>query len=152
MLAQRVNDRHPADLGRAQSVGGEHHRIVRILDNVDLFTAQFPNDGLDTHAFHSHTSAHAVHIPVTALHRDLGPLAGFPGAAFDHDGPVVNFGNLLLEQPHDQLWRRPRNDHPRALARFINRLDHAPQAIADTVVFQARLLYSWKPGFDSAGS
>src|SRR5437870_2416826 len=125
----------------------EHHRIFRVLDDVDLLAAQFTDDGLHTHAFHSHACAHAVHIPVPALYRDLGALPGFPGAALDHDGAVVDLGHFLLEEAHHELGRRARDHHAGALARLVHGLDNAAHAVTDAVIFQARLLLLGEPGF-----
>src|SRR5216684_3762436 len=72
MLAQRIDDRNPADLGRAQRMRGEHHVVVGILDDIDLFAAQLADDGLHAHSLHTHAGADAVHVPVPALHGDLG--------------------------------------------------------------------------------
>ncbi len=145
MLAQRVYDRNPADLGRAQRMRRENHRIIRILDDIDFLATQLADNGLHTHALHAHASAHAVHIPVPALYCNLGPLAGFPGTAFDHNGAVVDFGNFLLEQPHHQLRRRSRDHYSGTLTGFVHGFDDAPHAVAHAVVFQPRLLLLWKP-------
>ena len=111
----RIDD--AADLGRAQRVRGEDHRIVGILDDVDLLAAQLADDRLHAHALHAHAGAHAIHVAVAALHGDLGALAGFARAAFDDHRVVVDLRHFLLEQAHHQLRRGARNHHARALAR-----------------------------------
>ena len=115
---------------------GEHHRIVVEFDDVDLFAAQFANDRLHAHALHADAGADAIHVAVAAGYGDLGALAGFARAAFDHHGVVVNLGNFLLEQAHHQFRRGARNDHARVLAGLLHALDHAADAVAHAEAFQ----------------
>src|ERR1035438_101806 len=140
VLFERVDDGHAADLRRAQCVRGERHRILRVFDDVDLFAAQLADDGLHAHAFHAHASAHAIHVAVAALHRDLGALAGVPRAPLDGHGAVVNLRNFLLEQAHHQLRGGARHQHPRTLAGFVHHADDAAHAVAHAVTLQAGLL------------
>src|ERR1019366_9353132 len=107
---------------------------------VDLFAAQLADDGLHAHAFHAHASAHAIHVAVAALHRDLGALTGFPRAALDGHGAVVNLRNFLLEQAHHQLWSGARYHHPRTLAGLVHHADDAAHAVAHAITFQPGLL------------
>ncbi len=115
VLFERIDDADAADLGGAERVRGEDHRIFRIFDDVDLLAAQFADDGLHAHALHAHAGAHAIHIAVAALHGDLGALAGFARAAVDLHGAVVDLRHFLFEQAHHQLRRGARNQHARAL-------------------------------------
>src|SRR5262245_32352388 len=101
-------------------MGGEHHRILGVLDDVDLFTAQLADDRLHAHALHAYAGAYAVDVAVTALHRDLGPLASLSSATADRHSAIVDLGHLLLEQPHHQLRRCARHQNARALARLIH--------------------------------
>src|ERR1700687_4210249 len=111
-------------------MGGEYHRIVIVLDDVDLLSAQFANNRLHAHALHADAGADAIDVAVAAGYSDLGPLPGFPGATFDDHGVVVNLGNFLLEQAHDQFGGRARNDHARVLAGLLHAADHAADAVA----------------------
>ena len=77
----------------------------RIFDDVDLFAAQFTNDGLHAHALHADAGADAVHVAVAALHRNLGAFAGFARASADLYRAVVDFGHFLFEQAHHQFRR-----------------------------------------------
>ena len=129
---------------------GEHHRIVGIFDDVDLLAAQLADDGLHAHALHAHAGAHAIDVAVAALDGDLGALAGFPRASLDGHRAVVDLGNFLLEQAHHQLRRGARHHHARTFTGLIDQPDHAPDAVAHAVAFQARLLLLGQLGFGLA--
>ena len=139
-----------ADLRRAQRMGGEHHGIVGIFDDVDLLAAQLADDGLHAHAFHADAGADAIDIAVAALHGDLGALAGFARAALDGHGAVVDLRHFLFEEAHHQFRRRARYQHAGALAGLIHQLDDAAHAVADAVAFEARLLFLGQLGFGLA--
>src|SRR5579871_1264597 len=117
-------------------MGGEHHGILGILDDVDLFTAQFANDGLHAHPLHPDAGTHAIHIAVAALHGDLGALPGFARTSPDLHGAIVDLRHLLLEQAHHQFRRSARNQHTWTFAGFIHQLDHTPDAIAHAVALE----------------
>ena len=82
MLFPIVQRRDAAHLGRLQRLFRKGHRIFVVLDDVDLLTPKFTNDGLHPHAFHADAGAHCVHVFVLGHDCDLGPLARFTG-----DGP-----------------------------------------------------------------
>src|SRR5260370_22334927 len=128
-------------------VGGEDHRIVGKFDDVDLLAAQLANDRLHAHALQADAGANTIDIAVAALHRDFGALAGFPGAVLDGNRTVVNFGNFLFEQPHDQLGGGARNHDAGALAGLVDSFDDAAHAVADASIFESRLLLLGQPGF-----
>ena len=119
----------------------ELNRIFGIFDDVDLLAAQFPDDGLNAHAFHADTGSHAVHVAITALNRDLGAFARFARATFDGHGGIVNFGNFLFKKALDQFGIGARNHHARTLAGLIDDLDDATNPVADAEAFEARLLF-----------
>src|SRR5713101_8309859 len=83
VLLDRVDDADTADFGGAKRVRGEHHRVFRELDDVDFLPAQFANDGLHPHAFHTHTGAHAVHVTIAAVHGDFCAFTGLSRAALE---------------------------------------------------------------------
>ena len=78
----------------------------------------------------------AVPVAVATLRRDLRAFPGFARACFNDDRAVVNLRYFLLEQAHHQLGGRSRDHHARTLARFVHRLDNAPNAIADAIVLK----------------
>src|SRR5262245_10527182 len=128
-------------------MGGKLHRIFGVLDNIDLFASQLPNDRLHAHALHADTRADAIDVPIAAEDRDLGTFAGFPGAAFNKDGIVVNLGNFLFEQAHDQFRSSSGDDHTGVLARLFNTLDDATDAFAHSEALEAGLFFLWQAGF-----
>ena len=105
LLFGQIGDGDAAHLGRLQRLLGEGGDLVAELDDVDLFAAQFADDGLHAHAFHAHAGAHRIHVLVAALHGDLGALAGFARNGADDHGVVVNLRNLRLEEVRNQLRR-----------------------------------------------
>src|SRR5208283_2943544 len=125
----------------------EHHGIVAVLDDVDLFSAQFANDRLHAHALHADARAHAIDIAVAAGDGDFRTLAGFARACFDDHRVVVNFGNFLLEQTHHQLRRGARYNHAGVFAGLFHGADHAADAIAHAEAFELRLFLLHQPGF-----
>ncbi len=131
-------------------MGGEHHRVFGVFDDVDLLPAQLADDGLHAHALHADARADAIHVAVAALYRDLGSLAGFARAALDGHCAIVDFRDFLLEQAHHQLGRGARHQHARAFAGLIDQPDHAAHAVAHRVTFQARLLLLGQLGFGLA--
>src|SRR5260370_22246032 len=128
-------------------MSGEDYRIVGKFDDVDLLAAQLADDGLHAHALHADAGANTIDIAVPALHRDFGALSGFPGAVLDGNRAVVNFGNLLFEQPHDQLGGGARDHDAGALAGLVDGLNDAAHAVADAVIFEARLFLLGEAGF-----
>ena len=131
-------------------MGRELHRIVGEFDDVDLFAAQFADDRLHAHALHADAGADAVHVAVAAGNGDLGALAGFARAAADGHGAVVNLRNFLFEQALHQFGIGARNHHARAFRRLVDDLDHAANAVAHAVAFEARLLALGQAGFGLA--
>src|SRR5581483_6833514 len=118
----------------------EHHRILVILNNVDLFAAELADDGLHAHAFHADAGAHRVHVLVLGHDCDLGALAGFAGNGADHHGVVVDFRHLGLEQVLHQLRRGARHDYLGTFGGFLHAHDDHAHALADGERLQPRLL------------
>src|ERR1700693_1877747 len=122
-------------------MGGEGHRVVRKFDDVDLLAAQLADNGLNSHALHADTSAHAVDIPVTADDGDLGAFPGFASTTFDHPRVVVDFWYFLLEQAGHQLRGSAGDDHPSVLSGLFDTADDAADAITGAEVLQLALLF-----------
>ena len=76
-----------------------------VLDNVNLFAAQFANDRLHTHALHAHACANRIHIFVFRQHGNLGAFAGFASDGADDNRAVVNFRDFRLKQMLHQFRR-----------------------------------------------
>ena len=98
VLLLRVDDRHVVDLGRAQRVARKGHGILVVLDDVDLFTLQLPDDRLHAHTLHSNTRSHTIYIRILGVDSDLGSLARLAGNRFDHHRAVINLRNFHFEQ------------------------------------------------------
>ena len=99
------DDRHAADLRRADGVGRKCHGVVVPLDDVDLLPPQFADDRLNTRTFHAHARADGVDIPFARCHSDFGSFAGFARNAFDLNGAIIDFRHLGLEQMLHQFRR-----------------------------------------------
>jgi hypothetical protein len=146
-----IDDRDALILRRAQRVRRERHRVFGEFDDVDLFAAQFANDRLHAHALHAHAGAHAVHVAVAAGDGDLGALAGFARAAFDHHGVVVNLRHFLLEQAHHQLRRRRAGTTTPAFLPALSTLLITQRTRSPTLKFSSlRLLLLGQPRFGLA--
>ena len=63
LLVGEVGDGDAGDLGGLQGFLGEGGDLLRVLNDVDLFTAEFADDGLDAHALHAHAGADGVDVP-----------------------------------------------------------------------------------------
>src|ERR1700683_5419535 len=81
-----------------QSLFGESHCILVVLDNVDLLASQLADDRLHPHTLHANTSAHSIHVFVFRHDGNLGAFAGLAGNRPDDHGSVVNFRHFRLEQ------------------------------------------------------
>src|SRR5229473_3011316 len=140
VLFSGIDDSDAADFGRLERLFGEGDRILVILDDVDLFAAQFADDRLYAHAFHSNASADRVHVLVFGHDGDLGALTGLASDGADHNRAVINFGNFGLEQMLYQLRRGARNHNARSLGSLFDAHDHRAHPLAHGERLQARLL------------
>ena len=107
----------------------KHNRIFRILNNINLFAAQFPDDRLHAHPFHTDAGTHAIHIAIPAEHSNLRPFASFPGASFDHNRVVVNFRDFLLKEPFHKVSIGTGKNHPSVFATFFHALNNAANPV-----------------------
>src|SRR5262249_41898334 len=119
-------------------------------DDVDLLTAQLADDRLDARAFHADAGADRIHVPLARVDGDLGAIARFAHRAADHDGAVVNLRHFLFEQLDQQRRVRARQHDLRPLDVPVHGLDHGPDAVADVVVFGARLFLAGQRRLDAA--
>src|SRR5262249_10084294 len=74
-----IGDLNTSDFRRAKRLLRERDGFFAVGDDVDLFAAQFADDGLHAHALHAHAGADGVDVFVAAEDGDFGALAGFAG-------------------------------------------------------------------------
>src|SRR5208282_2551258 len=150
MFVGGIDNGDAADFCRLQGFLGERNRILVILDDVDLLSAQFADDRLHTHALHAHAGADGVDVFVFRHHRDLGAFAGFARDGADDDGAVVDFRHFGLEQMLNQFWSGARGNDARTLDSFFDAHDDDSNALAHGERFQPRLLLAPHAGFGLA--
>src|ERR1700680_1559721 len=150
MLVRGIEYCDPAYLRRLQSFFGESDRVLVVFDNVDLLSAQFADNGLHPHAFHSHACAHRVHILVFGHDRDLGALARFTSNGADDDGAIVNFRHFGLKQVLYKFRRGPRNHYGRPLRRSLYARNDDPETLAYGERLQTGLLFARHPSLGLA--
>ena len=76
----------------------EGHRILRVLDDVDLLAAKLADDRLHARALHADAGAYRIHVALARVDRDLRTVARFAHGAANHHRAVVDLGHLLLEE------------------------------------------------------
>ena len=82
----------------------EKFDIVCILDNIDVFVAQFAYDAMNTATLHAHTSTYWVDAVVIAFYGNLGAFAWDACNLLDGDKTVVDFGHFHFEQALQENW------------------------------------------------
>ena len=111
-----------------------------IFNDVDLLAAQFADDGLHAHAFHSHTCAYSIYVLIFGHDCDLGSLACLSRNGADHDGAVVNLRNFRLKQMLHKLRHSARNNYPGPLRGALHPSDHHPYTFTHRERLKPRLL------------
>src|SRR5262245_35280873 len=91
-----IDNRHAADLGGADRIRRKGDDVVIPLNDVDLLSTQFANDGLYPRPLHANAGAHGVDVLLSRGYGDLRPFAGFARSAFDLNGTVINFRHFGL--------------------------------------------------------
>ncbi len=150
LLVAEVGDGDAADLGGLQGLFGEGGDLVGVLDDVDLFAAQFADDGLDAHALHADAGADGVDVLVAAHDGDLGALAGLAGDGADGHGAVVDLGDLGLEEVLDEGRGGAGDDDLRALGGAVDAEQDDADALAYGELLEAGLLALGHAGFGFA--
>src|SRR4051794_6225172 len=97
-----IENRDAAYLCRTDRVCSEADGVVIPLNDVDFFAAQFPDDGLNSRSLHSDAGADRIDVLFARCHCNLRALTRFARNALDLHSPVVNFGDLGLEQMLDE--------------------------------------------------
>src|SRR4030095_6612503 len=128
----------------------EQNRILRPLDDVDLFAAQLADDRLDARALHADARAHRIHVALTRVDGDLRAIARFAYSAADYHGAVVDLGHLLCEELDQQCGIGARQHDLRPLGAAVHALDHGADALARRVALGARLLLARQHRVDAA--
>ena len=94
------------DLGRRDRVADEARRIAIARHDVDLLAAQLLHDGLHARALHADAGADRIDVGVAAGDGDLRARARLAGRGLDAHDPLVDLGDLHLEQLLEQARRR----------------------------------------------
>ena len=102
-----------------------------IFDDVNLLATQLANDGLHTHALHSHAGADRIHLFVFRHDSNFRALASFAGNRADHDRTVVNFRNFSLKQVLNEFRHRARHYNAGPLRGLFDARNHDSHALAD---------------------
>src|SRR5262249_53082214 len=130
---------HLLDAGRLEGVGDEHLERIVPADDVDAFATQLIDDVLDATAADADAGADAIHLHVDARDRDLAAVASLARQRLDLDGPVLDLGDLLLEQPADELGVVARQNDLDAVAHLADVEDDGLDPFADVVRFAGDL-------------
>jgi len=107
-------DRVPA---RGQGVGGGARRVLGVVHDVDLLSAELHGDGADALAVVADAGALRVDVRLGGPHGDLRAVPGFAREGDDLDRSVDDFGDLQLEEAADEVGVGAREAHggpPRA--------------------------------------
>ena len=147
VLVGLVQDAYPVDLSRAEGVGRKSRRLLVVLNDVNLFPVQLPDNGLHPHSLHADASAHAIHVPVLGKDGDLGPLARFARRGADHHRSVVDLRNLHLEQAGDQERYGPRDNDLGSLGGLLHLENAHADALPDLEAFELGLFPPGQPPF-----
>src|SRR5437773_2082790 len=139
-LGRLLGDGHRRHLRGRQRARHERGRVVRPLDDVDLLAAQLAADDLDARAAQAHAGADGVHVALGGGHRDLGALAALARRRLDDDDPLLDLGDLRLEEPREVARVCARERDLRALGRAPH-LEHVgAHAVARVVALPGDLL------------
>ena len=96
------------DLRRIQRPLDQQLAVGRPIHDVDILVAQLLDNRVDARTFHAHAGADRIDPVVVRLDGHLGPFAGYADDLLDRNQAVVDFGNLHLEQPLEELGSRTR--------------------------------------------
>ncbi len=140
LLFAEVGNADAAHLGWLQRLLCKGGDLIAVLDDVNLFPAQLPDDRLHTHSLHAHASAHRVHILIARLNGNLGALARLAGNGANFYGVVVNLRHFAAEEVLHQLLGCARDDDLRPARGAIHTQQHHTHPLADGKLLQARLL------------
>ena len=129
------------DLGGRDRVAHEARRILVVRDDVDLLAAQLLHHRLDAGALHADAGADRIDVAVARATRRSS--RGRPARARTPrcaTMPLVDLGDLLLEQLLEQALVRARQDDLRAARVFVDVEDVGLDAVAGAVRLARHLL------------
>jgi len=95
-------DDHPHDLGGGNRVTNEASGIAVPRDDVDLLAPELLNHRLNAGALHADACAHRIDVRIPAAYGDLGAGSWLARCGDNANDPLVNLGNLHLEELHEQ--------------------------------------------------
>src|SRR2546430_2159151 len=136
----RLRDHDGRHLRRRQRARDERRRVVRPLDDVDLLAPQLAADDLDARAAQSDAGADRIDVPLGRGDGDLGALARLASRGLHEDDPLLDLGDLRLEQPGEVARVGPRERDLRALRRAPNLEDVGADPVARVVALARDLL------------
>ena len=85
-------------------------RVLGILDDVDLFAAQFRDDRLNARAALADTGTDRIDVRLGRGDRHFGSRTGLAGDVVDHDRAGRHFGNFQSEKFSDHFFGGARNN------------------------------------------
>ena len=138
------------DLGRLQGVRDHHLQRVVPADDVDALAVDLVDDVLDPAAADADAGPDAVHLHVDGRDGDLRAVAGLAGDLLDLDGPVLDLGDLLLEQGPDEVRVAAAQDDLDAVALLADVHDDGLDPVVDVVRLARDLLAAGQDGLDGA--
>ena len=135
---------------RAQRLLRESNGLFVVRNDVDLFAAQFANDGLHAHTLHADAGANRIHILVATQHRNFRALACLTSRRTNLYRTIINFRHFHLKQPLNKSRIRAGHNHLRSLRSAVHHLDDHAQALANVVRFQLGLFAFRQASFGAA--
>ncbi len=96
-------EHHFLEFGGRERLCYEVHRFFRPVDHVDVLVVQFPDDRVNTYPLHADTRAHSIDPVVMGEDGDFCTIARLPCNGLDLNDAVINFGDLDLEQTHQEV-------------------------------------------------
>ena len=88
---------------RAQRILDQKRRVLIPIDDIDLLSAQFIDNGIDTRAVQPDTCAHRIYVRIIGPDCHLRTRSCFAGNTLDLYGSVFYFRNLRLKQAFHQF-------------------------------------------------
>ena len=107
-------DFHAFDFRRSEGVTGVGFNFFAIADNIDLFSMEFVDDGLNPTPTHAHTCTDWIDFIIRGIDRNFCPLPGFPGGMYNFDDAIKNFRNFHFEHLDQQTGMGSRNGQLRS--------------------------------------
>jgi hypothetical protein len=120
------------------------------LDDVDFFTIDFIDDGLNADAFLADTGANGVNAGLIGVDGNFGAGSGLAGDGFDFYGTGVDFGDFAGEEELDELGVGAGEDDFIAFGGFVDAFDVEGHALVELVILGRDLFFGGHDGFGFA--